>query len=93
MEEERHAMIPYIAHESAMARAERASRRQWISIILLIILLVGTNIAWLIYESQFEYYETTTVEQEADSEEGSIILNGTGEVTVNGYGETDGNNN
>jgi len=89
--EEKHMMIPYIVHESAMARHERAARRQWFVIILLTLFLVGSNIAWLIYESQFEYFETTTVEQSTDGTEGSVVLNGTGEVTING--EADSNDN
>ena len=56
--------IPYIAHESAMARAERAAKRLWVVIILLIIMLVGTNAAWIWYESQFEVVETTEITQE-----------------------------
>ena len=78
------AMIPYFAHEGEMARMERVIKRLWITVILLIVLLVGTNGAWLWYESQFEYYEETTVEQEVESEDGNIIMNGTGEVNING---------
>jgi hypothetical protein len=56
--------VPYIVHESAMARAERGAKRLWVAIILLIVLLVGSNGAWLWYESQFEIVETTEVIQE-----------------------------
>lgn len=56
--------VPYIVHESAMARAERGAKRLWVAIILLIVLLVGTNGAWLWYESQFETVETVEVTQE-----------------------------
>lgn len=45
--------IPYFAHEADMARSERNSKRQWIAIIVLIISLLASNIAWIIYESQF----------------------------------------
>ena len=51
------ANVPYVVHESAMARAERNLKRLWILIIILILLLVGTNIAWLVYESNFETVE------------------------------------
>ena len=50
--------VPYVVHESAMARAERQSKRLVAIIILLIFLLVGSNIGWLVYESQFETTET-----------------------------------
>ena len=56
--------VPYIVHESAMARAERSAKRLWAVVILLIVLLVGSNGAWLWYESQFETVETTEVIQE-----------------------------
>lgn len=56
--------IPYIVHESAMARAERSAKRLWIVVIVLIVILVGTNGAWTWYESQFDVVETTEVVQE-----------------------------
>lgn len=45
------------AYEVALAFAERTTVRLWIVIIALIVLLVGTNIGWLVYESQFEEVE------------------------------------
>lgn len=42
------------AHESMVARLERIVHRLIFVIVLLIVLLVGTNGAWLWYESQFE---------------------------------------
>ena len=46
--------VPFIAHEGMMARAEITIKRLWITILLLIVLLVGTNGAWIWYQSQFE---------------------------------------
>ena len=57
--------VPYLVHESAMARAERTIKRLWILLIILIALLAGTNGAWIYYESQWEVVETE-VTQEAD---------------------------
>ena len=74
--------IPYIAHEQEMARRERTEKRLWITIILLICLLVGTNAGWLYYESQFTDVITQEVVQEADNGSNSFIG---GDV----YGETD----
>lgn len=65
--------VPYIVHESAIARAERSAKRLWTVIILLIVLLVGTNGAWLWYESQFEVVETTTIEAEQDGSGVNIV--------------------
>ena len=80
--DEEHKSISYLAYESTVAMMERTIRRLWVMCILLVVLLVGTNVAWLIYESQFEYFtDTTTIEQDAETEgDGTIILNGTGEV-------------
>lgn len=46
--------IPYIVHEGAMSRMERVNKRLIAIIVLLIVLLVGSNIAWLIYESKYQ---------------------------------------
>ncbi len=91
--DENKVMIPYIVHEGSMTRCERTIKRLWITTIILIFLLVITNVAWLIYESQFEYFEETTVTQDAENTDGDIILNGTGELTINGQRKTDSNKN
>ena len=76
--------VPYIVHEGTMARAEIMIKRLWITILLLIALLVGTNGAWIWYESQFE--ETaTTIEAEAD-DGGNAVANNNGMVNYNGKG-------
>lgn len=55
--------VPYLVFESTVSRMDRTIKRLWILAIILIVLLVGTNLAWLYYESQFktvEQTETTT---------------------------------
>jgi hypothetical protein len=60
--------VPYIVHESDMARLERTIKRLWILLILLIVLFVGSNVAWIIYENQFEDIAVTQeVEQETEN--------------------------
>ncbi len=51
---EQNTTIPYYAHEGIVARMERSNRRLWILCIVLIVLLAGTNAAWIYYESSFE---------------------------------------
>lgn len=63
--------VPYVVHESSMARAERQAKRLIAIIILLIVLLVGSNIGWLIYENQFEDV-ITSEEIIVDAEENGI---------------------
>ena len=76
--------VPYIVHEAELARAERSFKRLWAAIILLIVLLFGSNAGWLYYESQFE--ETaTTIEAEAD-DGGKAVANNNGMVDYNGNG-------
>ena len=55
--------IPFAAHESAMARAERVIKRQWIAIILLICMLFGAFGLFVWYES---LYETISYEQDGE---------------------------
>ena len=57
--------VPYIAYEAALTKAEFSFKRLWAAIILLIVLLFGSNAGWLYYESQFEE-TTTTIEAEVD---------------------------
>ncbi len=82
--------IPYFAHEEMMARQERTIRRLFILAILLIILLVGTNAAWIRYEAQFED-SVTSVQQEVDTEDGAAYVAGMGDIRI-GESEADGNN-
>lgn len=55
------APVPYVVHESDMARQERTIKRLWILLLVLIVLFVGSNGWWIWRESQFadEYYEIT----------------------------------
>ena len=76
--------VPYIAYEAALTKAEFSFKKLWAAIILLIVLLFGSNAGWLYYESQFE--ETaTTIEAEAD-DGGNAVANNNGMVNYNGKG-------
>ena len=41
--------VPYIVHEASMARMERHIKRLWITVLVLIVMLVATNGAWIWY--------------------------------------------
>lgn len=79
--------VPYVVHESDMARQERTIKRLWILLLVLIALLAGSNAAWIYYESQF-VDESWTFEANTDNG-GTAIANGDGEV--NYYGESESN--
>ena len=66
-----------------MARLDLANRRMFVIIIVLLVLLAGTNAAWIIYESQ---YESQYAEVEVDTGEGDAYVSGIGDVT---YGESE----
>ena len=55
--------VPYIVHETAMARNERHVKRLVVALVVAILLAFATNVGWLIYESQFE---TITYEQDGE---------------------------
>ena len=72
--------VPYVAHESDMARSERHNKRLWVVILVLIGALIASNLAWIIYEAQFEAVETITeeydIEQDAEGGNNNSIING-----------------
>ena len=77
--------VPYIAHESAVARLERVIKWLWVLALVLIVLLAASNAAWIWYESQFE---EVRIEQENESGYNNFIGND-GDIY---NGETDNNN-
>lgn len=81
--------VPYIVFESEMARMERVIKRLFVLMIVSVALLVGTNIFWIYYESQFEEVVTTQeVTQDVDSGDGGDAIINDG-VRINGESETD----
>lgn len=79
--------VPYIVHESAMARQERTIKRLWILLILVISLLAATSGLWIWYENQF-IDESWTYEAMTDNG-GTAVANGEGEVYIYGESESD----
>ena len=82
--------IPFAAHESAMGREELHIKALIWVIVLLIVLLVGTNAGWLIYNSQFKVVEETTTTITQDNADGYNKYIGNDGDIVNG--KTDNNN-
>ena len=61
--------VPFIVYEAEQARHERDKRRWFIVVLVLILLLFGTNAAWIAYESQY-VDETITQDVWQDAENG-----------------------
>lgn len=74
--------VPYVVYESAMTRAERATKRLVIALIIAIVIIFASNAVWLYSWMQYDYVtaeNTTTVDAE-----GSGIANyigGIGDIT------------
>lgn len=51
--------VPFVVHENLRAQMDLHARRLVRVIVLLIVLLVGSNFAWLWYESGFKEEEVT----------------------------------
>lgn len=63
--------VPYTVLVDFKETAKANSLKWFIICLVLIVLLVGSNIGWLVYESQFEdVVEITTQEVEQDAENG-----------------------
>ena len=85
------AVMPIAQHEKDQNRLMGIIKSLIAVIVILIVLLVGSNVGWLIYESQYEVVEetSTTVEQENENGYNNYIGND-GDI-VNG--ETNDKNN
>ena len=71
-------------------RHERREKRYIWIIVLLILLLVGSNVGWLVYESQFEVVEETSTTITQDNENGyNNYIGNDGDIN---YGETNNKN-
>lgn len=78
--------VPLAVHENLRAQSNVIHRRDFYIKLVLIILLVASNLAWLIHDKQ---YETYTVEKEVDTGDGDATVIGVGDY--NGEGKTESN--
>lgn len=77
--------VPYIVHETAMARNERNVKRMIIAIIMAIVLLFVSNALWLWVWMQYDYesYEVT-----ADGDSNANYIGQDGTIYNGGFGES-----
>lgn len=81
--DEKQINVPYIVHESQMARSERTIKRLWVLCIVMFLAFVVSNGMWVVYENSFE---DISVEQEVDTGDGATYVTGTGDI--NGTSKT-----
>ena len=69
--------IPYAVHEATVTRLERINTRLWVVILILIFALIASNLAWIIYEKQFDVVEKNVeIECQQDSDGTNIVSGG-----------------
>lgn len=78
--------VPYIVFEGSMARSERHIKRLVIALIVAVIMIAVTNIAWLILWNSYEYVGETS-EIHVNGEENANYIGNDGDIT---NGECDG---
>ena len=83
--------VPYLAHESAMARSERHTKRIWIALIVAVVLLFASNAAWLYAWCQYDYTSEQQIIETVQDGEGVNIVGG-GNVSYGANGEDNNNN-
>ena len=85
MENKASETVTQFDQDKIIAIMERQVKRWVVAFLVAFFALVGTNIGWIVYESQFE--ETTTLTQDVDTGEGNAFVVGVGDVY--GEGEAD----
>lgn len=76
--------VPYIVHESSMARMERQVKRGWIALIVAVCLLFVSNAAWLYAWMQYDYTsEKVIVDVNSDDGGNANYIGNDGDI-VNG---------
>ena len=63
-------------------------KRLWITVVILIVLLFGTNLAWLYYWNIPDDVKTTSYEIQSE-DSGNAVYNEDGGVTINGTNKSD----
>lgn len=77
------AVMPIAQHEKDQNRLMGIIKSLIAVIVILIVLLVGTNVGWLIYNSQFEVVEENTTITQENAEGYNNYIGNDGDI-VNG---------
>ena len=78
------AVMPIAQHEKDQNRLMGIIKSLIVVIVILIVLLVGSNVGWLIYESQYEVVEETATTITQDNADGYNNYIGNDGDIVNG---------
>ena len=70
--------VPYIVHESSMARMERQVKRLWVAVVIAIALLFASSAIFTYAWLQYDYSSEETIYQQDG--EGTNIIGNSNEV-------------
>lgn len=76
--------VPYIVHESAMARNERTIKRLVIALIVTVVMLFACNAAWLYVWQLYDYTSEETSYVYQQDGKGLNIIGDNNEAEING---------
>jgi hypothetical protein len=76
--------VPYIVYESEAARHERTVKRLLMALLITILLMVGTNLAWLYVWNQYDFSSETYTIEGQDSDNANYLESGMEGVINNG---------
>lgn len=85
--------VSYFVYEGTIAYMERTIRRLWVLCIIIFLAFVGSNVAWMYYESGFETVETTVTQEAYSDGDSTAVVNGNGAGVINYGGEGETNSN
>lgn len=75
--------VPYIVHEGEMARQERHIKRLIAVLVVVLVMLFGSNMAWLYMWNQYEYVDEDVTVDSQDGGNANYI--GNDGAIINGY--------
>ena len=76
--------VPYIVYESEAARHERTVKRLLTALLITILLMVGTNMAWLYVFNQYDFTTDTITVENSDDGNANYLDSGIEGVINNG---------
>ena len=76
--------VPYIVYESEAARHERTVKRLLMALLITILLMVGTNMAWLYVWNQYDFSSESYTIENHDDGNANYLDSGMEGVTNNG---------
>lgn len=76
MEDKTNTNVPYIVYESEAARHERTVKRLLTALLITILLMVGTNMAWLYVFNQYDFTTDTITVENSDAGNANYLDSG-----------------